>query len=672
LAIVLITLLAAFLRLYRIEALPPGDGYDPAYYGVDALQILRGTYPIFLPTNFGREVLFSYLVAGCVLLWGPTTLAIHMASAIVGILTVPVVYFLAEEFFVEASAPVRFWGSAAASLMVALSYWHLNWSRYGVRAILVPLFAALTCYYLWRGLRRQARQDFIACGVTLGFSLYTYQAARLLPVLVVLGFGYYFIYQRTLSRRDVVNFSLVVIVSLVIFAPLGYYFLTHPGSFSERVQQALVIQPSYDASTRLKALAQQGLNVLLLFGFRGDRAPYSTIPGRPALNPFFAVLWFVGIITSLTSIVKPRSRAFFKGAFVLTWWAIMLIPASLAAKAPAAKRAIGSLPAVALLVALGGHSLVRCLQSLSVNASPYIRKGVNLFCVMLLMMGFVYSAFTTYRDYFVTWAADPDLFTHFEVGISMMGAYIRQLAPDERIYVSPDLPEHPGIRFHSNLREDVRGYNGRVCLVMPEVTPTDTTYLIAPSKDKRGLSQLQLHFPQGRIVPDPSGALHYGAPYFYAYRVPAHSAAHISPTHRLIIEWGAYIRLLGYDIDKAIYRPGDTVMVKLYDQAQQSMETNYTAFVHLYGPHNPATGNSLWAQDDSEPCRAFYPTSVWATGEIIKDTFTLVLPVEMPDGEYILKTGFYDLRTMQRLPVTEGEATDNVAVLGPIEVRMSF
>ena len=41
LVIILITLTAAFFRLYQITQLPPGDGYDPAYYGVDALQILN-------------------------------------------------------------------------------------------------------------------------------------------------------------------------------------------------------------------------------------------------------------------------------------------------------------------------------------------------------------------------------------------------------------------------------------------------------------------------------------------------------------------------------------------------------------------------------------------------------------------------------------------------------
>ena len=41
-----VTLLAAFFRLHRINSLPPGDGYDPAFYGLDALAILQGELSI--------------------------------------------------------------------------------------------------------------------------------------------------------------------------------------------------------------------------------------------------------------------------------------------------------------------------------------------------------------------------------------------------------------------------------------------------------------------------------------------------------------------------------------------------------------------------------------------------------------------------------------------------
>ena len=146
--ILAITALAASYRLYRLDTLPPGDGYDPALYGADALKILQGARPVFLPTNFGREPLFSYLVTASVLALGPTALAVHLTAAVVGIMTIPAVYLLGEELFVQEEEPLKSYGGLVAALMMALSYWHLNWSRYGVRAILVPLFAALTMYSL--------------------------------------------------------------------------------------------------------------------------------------------------------------------------------------------------------------------------------------------------------------------------------------------------------------------------------------------------------------------------------------------------------------------------------------------------------------------------------------------------------------------------------------------
>lgn len=662
LVIILITLVGAFFRVYRIASLPPGDGYDPAYYGVDALQILNGARPVFFPSNFGREALFSYLVAACMLVWGPTTLAIHMTSAIVGILTIPAVYLLAEELFAEESAPLRLWGSGIAALMLAVSYWHLNWSRYGVRAILLPLFAAWAIYCLWRGLRRQSRYDCIACGISLGLILYTYQAARLLPVLVVVCFVCHFIQRRVLARRDVENLILVISISLVVFAPLGYYFIRHPGSSFERILQAFIFSSSPSATENQQTFAQQFLKALMLFGIQGDVEPYSTIPGRPALNAFFAGLFCIGIGSCLARRKRPRYT------LVLIWWAVMLIPATVATQAPAAKRAIGTLPAVALLVAIGAISVWQNLHRWVTHCSTSLHKSVRLVCVGLLISGFVYSGILTYRDYFVIWPANPNLFTHFEVGISMIGEYIYTLAPDEQIYVSPDLPEHAGIRFHSRLREDVRGYNGRVCLVLPARTTAETTYIIAPSKDKQGLAQLQAYYPQGHIVYD--GPLHYGEPYFRAYRVPAQSTANITPAHTVSIQWGSSIQMLGYDMEKTTFHPGDTINLNLYYQGTAPMEENYTAFVHLLGSLNPASDNPLWAQNDSEPCHSFYPTSMWRVGEIIKDTVRLHLPLDIPSGVYTLTTGFYNLRMGERLTVTYGEAQDNAAILGTIQVGL--
>jgi hypothetical protein len=286
---------------------------------------------------------------------------------------------------------------------------------------------------------------------------------------------------------------------------------------------------------------------------------------------------------------------------------------------------------------------------------------------LILFGGFIYSGIATYRDYFIIWPANPNLFTHFEVGMSKIGEYINTRKADERIYLSPDSPEHPGIRYHSGLRDNVRGYNGRVCTVLCDKTSTATLYVIVPSKDKLGLMQLQAHYPQGEIIYD--GPLHYGEPYFHAFYIQEGTKTHIDPINPITIQWSSHIQLLGYDLDKEKVLPGEIISLDLYYKNIESTTENYTAFVHLlYSQDSPVT-HPLLTQYDSEPCHACYPTSMWKADEIIKDKVQLEIPSDAPPGAYVLATGFYELGTMLRLEIMQGNAQDNVAILGTIQVE---
>ena len=48
---------------------------------------------------------------------------------------------------------------------------------------------ALLLIFLIRAMRDNRRNDFIIAGLVLGFSLYVYQAARMLPLVVMIGWG---------------------------------------------------------------------------------------------------------------------------------------------------------------------------------------------------------------------------------------------------------------------------------------------------------------------------------------------------------------------------------------------------------------------------------------------------------------------------------------------------
>jgi len=659
-----ITLLAAFFRLYRIDNLPPGDGHDPAFYGVDALTILEGERPIFLTTNFGREVMFSYLVAACFTVLGSGTLAIHVASAIVGILTVPIVYLVAEEMFSTEKGALAWSGGLLAALTMAVSYWHVNWSRLGMRAIMVPLFAALIMYFLWRGLRIESCWAFAWCGLSLGLSIYTYQAARIFPLLVLLNFAHVLWYRKSFSRRDLLNLILVFTVALLVFAPLGYYFLTHPGSANQRIEQTLAVDPSQDLGTQARTLFNQIVKTLLVL-IHGDQDPRVTIPERPALNLFLLPAFLLGVGISLSRFGKPLYLS------LLTWLVVMSVPAVLAQYGATTKRAIGATPAVAMLVAIGLLVLYDTFHHWNARRSSSWSRILNIALLIIVVAGFAYTGVMTYRDYFVIWAQNPNLFTHFEVGLSAIGKYIGELPPEEQIYLSPALQEHPSIVLHSNQRQDVKGYNGRVCLVLPPRAAHDTTYIIVPGDDKNSLDLLREYFPQGEITDE--GPLHYQQPYFLAYRVPAGTKVQVEPSHRLEANWDNKIGLLGYDLDTPThkYEAGETIHLTLYYQGLSKMMKAYTVFTHLLGPYNPATDGPLWGQDDSEPCRRSYPTLSWDVGEIVIDRFTISIPTEAPPGNYELSVGFYQWPTLEHLPVldTGGQiAADNGIIVGQVRI----
>ncbi len=136
-------------------------------------------------------------------------------------------------------------------------------------------------------------------------------------------------------------------------------------------------------------------------------------------------------------------------------------------------------------------------------------------------------------------------------------------------------------------------------------------------------------------------------------------------SHPTAVNFGNEIDLIGYDIDEARAQPGDTVDVTLYWRARAEMDQDYTVFTHLIDD-----GGEIWAQMDDQPLRGDYPTSFWDSGQVVRDQYELILPSDIPPGEYQFEVGFYLAPTAERLPVLDdaGHMLDNRVLVGPIEV----
>ena len=102
----------------------------------------------------------------------------------------------------------------------------------------------------------------------------------------------------------------------------------------------------------------------------------------------------------------------------------------------------------------------------------------------------------------------------------------------------------------------------------------------------------------------------------------------------------------------------------------QGGKTNvdYTAFVHLRDASNKTV-----AQGDGPPKNAGlkYPTSVWATNELVADTHTLQLDGTLAAGKYAIVVGLYNPLDNARMAVAGSafRSADGGVVVGEIELK---
>lgn len=651
LILIVIVAAGAFLRLHQINSLPPGADYDAAQYGLDALRILDGARPIFLAANFGREPLFSYLVAFVYLFTGPGTLGILLSSAMIGIVTIPAVYLAARELLDEATEIVKVWTPLLAALVTAVSYWHLNYSRTGLRVIWVPLFACLLTAALWRGLHRGSRPALALAGVLLGLSQYTYQAARLLPLLVLAGFILTYLGRRSFTRHDLVDTILTFGLAFLVFTPLGLFAVDQPDVYYNRLRQTALFGQDGEVGQQIAAISDQALLALRMFFIEGDNHPLYTIPGRPSLNPFQGFAFLAGIAVALWRWKKPAML------YLLAWLLLLTAPAMIADQAATAKRALGAVPAVIILIALG---LVVPYTLLYNRSRDHTRwpSALFAFCVAV---GLAWTAASNFNDYFLRWGQDPALAAHYERDQTEIGLAAARIPRDESVLISPFTVTHPALQLNSNRHPDMRSYNGHLCLIIPDRQDNGVTYLIVPGEKETSLEQLSEIFPDGWIEEGPQRPDR-EEPYYIAYHVPPGASRELGTTKAQLLNWNDEIGLLDFTISPEQAVAGETVTITMTYKALKDLDTSYTAYIHLLGPDD---GGVPLVQSDSIPCGGASLTRRWREGEIIRDRVKLHIADGIPPGTYQLTTGFYTWPELTPLPL-KGQ---DLSLLATIDIK---
>lgn len=406
-----------FFRLYRLESVPPEMNSDHAEKILDSMRVLNGEYRIFFPNNGGREPLQMYLVAAIHNLTGIDLgfMALKLVSVGIGLLTLPLLYLIGKEV---ANKRVGWLACAFAGI----AYWPNVVSRFGLRLPFYMLFTATTMYFLLRGLHHGRRNDFIYAGISLGASFYGYSADRLLPLLVLLAVGLFLLHIRENEKRlSILTSTLaLIVVSLILFFPLGRYILEEPQSFFfrtlTRVSSLEHPLPGPAWEIFLKNLG----NAFAMFSWSAGNVWPISIPGYPALDIVCGGIFYLGLTITLVRYFRGRQ---WSDLFLILSLPTLLMPSVLALAFPAENpnlyRTGGAMVVVFLFIgiALDGlhHTLTRRL------AYPW-GKGLGL---TLLSGLFLLSSFQNYDWVFTRYSTQ---YAQSAWNSSEMGMVIRSFS----------------------------------------------------------------------------------------------------------------------------------------------------------------------------------------------------------------------------------------------------
>ncbi len=420
-----------------MDKIPPGLYPDVAINGNDAWRALNEKdFKVFYPENNGREGLFINLIALSFWLFGASVWAIKIVPAVLGALTVLGIYFLTRQLFSYFKQKRAEQLALLAAFFTAISFWHVNFSRLGFRAIMVPFCLVWSFYFLFKTLAIKAEPSdknnhwlaaagcWLTAGAIFGLGFHTYIAFRVAPVILlpvfVIEFVRYWPRLKELWQKRPSFWSFLknvylkdgwwgwdVFLSVLILAvlPLGFYFYQHPQDFMGRTGQISVMS----SAQPLQNLILSAGKTLGQFVFHGDSNWRHNLAGSPQvfwpLIPFF----WLGLSYTVWQIGRPRNyreknfSALAANSTLVAWWLAMLLPAILTNESlPHALRTIGAIPPTYIFAAIGVSLLIGWLRRL-ISGSV----GRKILLVGLIVAALALTA-AEYWRYFILWGQSQE------------------------------------------------------------------------------------------------------------------------------------------------------------------------------------------------------------------------------------------------------------------------
>lgn len=403
--LLLILLVAVFFRFFHLTSVPPSLNWDEVSIGYNAYSILktgRDEWGEFMPLSFkafGEHKLPGMIYASVpgIAIFGTTDLGVRVTPAILGLLSVLVIYLLARKLFASDKIAL----SAAA--LLAISPWAVHFSRVSFEAGLAMLLTICSIYFLVKG--RAGGQNLWLAMLFAVLAAYSYNSVRILLPLLFLAY----LLTGVINGKKLFWRSLlpIILAGLILLSPVtigltkpeervrwGTVSLTTQKSFLDNIAESRGYTQLPDPLPRLihnKAthfvydLFQNYLRAFsteFLF-FEGGKNTQRSVQGMGLLYLFELPLLLVGLVQLGK---KSAGRNSLASSILLPWLLLAPIPSILTIDSPSTVRALSLLPALILTESLGFVTIFRWLAKrrlIMLAAGLFALWNIGYFCYLL-------------------------------------------------------------------------------------------------------------------------------------------------------------------------------------------------------------------------------------------------------------------------------------------------
>lgn len=328
-AVYIILIIGMLIRIVGIADMPNALNCDEASAGYEAFSLLNygidrnGNHnPSFLVAwGSGQNALLTYLIIPLIKIFGLKTIAIRLPMAILGCVSLVILYLLLRKISNKKLAII---GLA----FFAICPWHIMKSRWGLESNLFPDLILIFAYMLIKGIEDKNKILYYLSFVVAGISAYAYGTSYyflpvfLIPLLIIL------IRQKKITiKQAILSIVIVGIVSLPVILyvvintlnleQINLPFLTVPKLKVNRYKELTSIFSGKFFKTSTNNL-MHGLGILI---FQYDGLPWNSIMPFGTMYLFSTFFTIIGIIDSF----RKDKKAEVKYSYLFNIWFIVSI-----------------------------------------------------------------------------------------------------------------------------------------------------------------------------------------------------------------------------------------------------------------------------------------------------------------------------------------------------------